>query len=158
MTEKASTFKIADIPAVQDLLKGHEAAQSARFPSNNQRRLVAAGEMQREEYELMIKMFEHDIRAYEQWVLRCEDRESARYHADLQFKNDRQNAAKTEAKNLFLQNSRDWKMTLCVMKDPAEGMKNITDLLKKISQTFDLTYLICWFVTHGVSVMTAWLH
>ena len=61
VTEKSGNFKMTDISAVQDLLKGHVATQSSLFPVNNQRRMVAAGELQREEYDLMIEMFNHDL-------------------------------------------------------------------------------------------------
>ena len=91
--------------------------------------MVAAGELQREAFELMMQMFSHDLKAYDNWVVRCQDRESAKYHAELQKRADRQREALKAAKSLMTENSREWMMSLIAVKDAAEGMLKVTEFL-----------------------------
>ena len=56
LSEKSSKWKIADVTLVQEVLKNHSAAADSKFYV--EKRMVAAGELEREEYDLMKKMFE----------------------------------------------------------------------------------------------------
>ena len=134
VSERASKFKMAEISIVEGLLKGHAAAQQSKFPSGNERRMVKAAELEREQYNLMISMISHDLRSYDQWTLRCADRESARYHHDLQLRQQKQVEALKAAKNYLTESSRDWMMSLRVITTPTDGMASINELLQRIAQ------------------------
>ena len=83
----------------------------------------------------MMQMFSHDLKGYDNWVVRCQDRESAKYHAELQKRADRQREALKAAKSLMTENSRQWMMSLIAVKDAAEGMLKVTEFLMKISRS-----------------------
>ena len=56
LSEKAGKWKPADLTLVQEVLKEHSATADSKFFV--EKRTVAAGELEREEFDLMKKMFE----------------------------------------------------------------------------------------------------
>ena len=135
MTEKSSGFKMTDVGFIQDLLKTHESQQSSKFPASNAKRMVAAGELQKEEFALMQSMFCHDLKTYEVWCTRCADRESAKYHSMLQKRQDRYLQATQAARAMLTESSREWQISVTTVKDAAEGMHKINDFLGKITRS-----------------------
>ena len=57
LSEKSAKWKPADLTLVQDILKEHSATADSKFFV--EKRVVAAGELEREEFEIMKKMFEY---------------------------------------------------------------------------------------------------
>ena len=57
LSEKGMKWKPADLTLVQEILKEHSATTDSKFFV--EKRVVAAGELEREEFDLMKKMFEH---------------------------------------------------------------------------------------------------
>lgn len=57
-SEKSVKFKISDVRMVQDILKAHNLSNEDKFKTTAAKRLVAAGELEREEFHLMLQMFE----------------------------------------------------------------------------------------------------
>ena len=57
LSEKAAKWKPADLTLVQEILKAHSATADSKFFV--EKRVVAAGELEREEFDLMKKMFEY---------------------------------------------------------------------------------------------------
>lgn len=57
LSEKSPKWKPADLGLVQEVLKEHSATSDAKFFV--EKRVVAAGELEREEFDLMKKMFEY---------------------------------------------------------------------------------------------------
>lgn len=57
VSEKAAKWKPADLTLVQEILKEHSATNDSKFFA--EKRAVAAGELEREEFDLMRRMFEH---------------------------------------------------------------------------------------------------
>ena len=58
ISEKASKFKLTDIRFAQDLIKSHSQEASSKFTTNYEKKMVAAGELEREEFDLMKQMFQ----------------------------------------------------------------------------------------------------
>lgn len=56
LSEKSSKWKVGDLTLVQEILKQHSATADAKF--SVEKRVVAAGDLEREEFELMLKQFE----------------------------------------------------------------------------------------------------
>ena len=79
----------------------------------------------------------HDLKAWSNWKIRCADRESSVYHADLQFRMDKQAEAQRQARSLFEQ-GRDWMCALEILTTPPEVNAKIRQVAKKLESTFKL--------------------
>ena len=58
LAEKRDSWKPSDLKSIQDLLKKKAAEGFDALKGDAQGRMVAAGELEKEEYELMKKMME----------------------------------------------------------------------------------------------------
>ena len=134
LSEKTGSFKPTSITIVANLLKEHEVKSEEAFPSQSAKRLTAAGNLQREEFDLVLQMLQHDIRSYEQWVLRCEDRESARYHADLQFRRERQLEATRIAKCYLDASQKEWTLALFELDTPSNTVCKVREIINKVAK------------------------
>ncbi|CAK9019083.1 Uncharacterized protein SCF082_LOCUS14370 [Durusdinium trenchii] len=136
LSEKSSKWKIADVTLVQEVLKNHSAAADSKFYV--EKRMVAAGELEREEYDLMKKMFEHDLKSFENWKVRCADRDAAIYHAELQHKVHRQAEAQKQASSLLDPASSNWMASLEVLGNAQDTLHRIKATVGKIKQIFQI--------------------
>ncbi len=59
LAEKRENWKAGDLKCVQELMKLKCAASQATLKVESEARSLAAGELEKEEYKLMIGMFEY---------------------------------------------------------------------------------------------------
>ncbi|CAJ1394735.1 unnamed protein product [Effrenium voratum] len=138
LAERSASWTSAGLTVVKELMKGHAASAEGKFRTESEKRSIVAGELEREEFSLMLKMFEHDIKAYANWLLKCEDHEASVYHAELQHKLARQQEAFRQAKACFQESSREWMATLACHGSPQDGVARIDGILRRLSQTFQV--------------------
>ncbi|CAJ1416725.1 unnamed protein product [Effrenium voratum] len=138
LAERSASWTSAGLTVVKELMKGHAASAEGKFRTESEKRSIVAGELEREEFSLMLKMFEHDIKAYANWLLKCEDHEASVYHAELQHKLARQQEAFRQAKACFQESSREWMATLACHGSPQDGVARIDGILRHLSQTFQV--------------------
>lgn len=80
----------------------------------------------------------HDLKAFENWKVRCRDRDSAVYHAELQHKVQRQMDAQKQAQTLFELSSPNWIASLEVLGGAQEAMHRIKATMSKLQGTFQV--------------------
>ena len=58
LAERSASWTSAGLTVVKELMKGHAASAAGKFRTESEKRSIAAGELEREEFSLMLKMFE----------------------------------------------------------------------------------------------------
>ena len=76
-----------------------------------------------------------DLHAYTNWRVKCEDRESARYHAEVQHRLARQKAAMQQVRELFDSSSRAWMGSLVCTSSAATMLAELNEAVDKIAKT-----------------------
>ena len=89
----------------------------------------------------------HDLKAYQVWVTKSEDRETALYHSKLQLLLQRQTEAQRQAKQLIDESHSSWFGVVDVLQAPADTMARINAILSRIQkihqcQTNDICVLV----------------
>ena len=72
------------------------------------------------------------MKAFENWKVRCADRDAATYHAELQRRLDRQSEAHREAVGLFDASATQWMGSTEVSKGAGEDLTTVKSALTKI--------------------------
>ena len=80
----------------------------------------------------------HDLKAFENWKLRCRDRDAAVYHAELQHKVQRQNDAQKQAQSLFDVSSPHWLSSIEVLGSASEVAHRIKATMQKLMSNFHI--------------------
>ena len=80
----------------------------------------------------------HDLKSFENWKVRCKDRDSAVYHAELQHKVQRQHEAQKQAQSLFDITSVNWFASLEVLGSPNEVTHRIKATVNKLMKTLQV--------------------
>lgn len=80
----------------------------------------------------------HDLKSFENWKVRCADRDAAVYHAELQHKVERQAEAQKQASSLFETTSGHWMASLEVLGNAQDTLHKIKAVLGKMQQTFQV--------------------
>ena len=73
----------------------------------------------------------HDLKAFENWKVRCTDRDAATYHAELQHRSDRKSEAQRQAAGLFEASG-----PIEVSKGAGEDLTTVKSALTKIRNHF----------------------
>lgn len=102
----------------------------------------------------------HDIRSYELWRVKVEDREAALFHTKLQQKIARQKAAKQMASKLLDTDSEHWRMSLQLLKKPEECWQvaqSTLGMINKIHQrgSENEIFMLCFVNWSAPTVLTA---
>ncbi|CAJ1461118.1 unnamed protein product [Effrenium voratum] len=58
LAERSASWTSAGLTVVKELMKGHAASAEGKFRTESEKRSIVAGELEREEFSLMLKMFE----------------------------------------------------------------------------------------------------
>ena len=154
--EKSSTWEIVQLSIIKEILKDHNMNVDQQNPQSQ--RSIRAGELEKEESppcnlgassqhfhvhairvlrELMLAMLvpRRDLHAYTNWRVKCEDRESARYHAEVQHRLARQKAATQQVRELFDSSSRAWMGSLVCTSSAATMLAELNEAVDKIAKT-----------------------
>ena len=74
------------------------------------------------------------MHAYDSWLTKCEDRAAARYHADVQWKLSRQQAATAQAASLFKADSTSWMASVTPIGTAANMLGSVQSMVSKVAQ------------------------
>ena len=136
ISEKASNFTFSDIPTLKNLVAEHVADSQAKMQQLGKNTTVAAAQMERQEFDLMMAMLSHDLDVWKVHLTRSKDRQAAIHFQLLQYRQKRMFAAK-EIGDKFLAEV----CQLYVLQDAAATFKQIEAFHKKVQQVEQLASL-----------------
>jgi len=84
--EKASAFTFSDIPTLKRVVAEHVADPHSKMQQLGKNTSVAAAQMERQEFDLMMAMFSHDLDGWKVYLTRSKDRQAAIHFQLLQYR------------------------------------------------------------------------
>ena len=135
LQEKSEEHKPSDISAVNELVKAFVATKREHMESMVlDAPTVTAGQLERQELDLLLKSIQFDIDAYKVWFTRSVDRESAVYYRSLQHRGNRINKARNIAKQLLSQGNANYRASFEELKDTTKTYKVIEAQISTIAR------------------------
>ena len=104
--EKLPTWRPTQLPAVAELIRAHSSHTDLRVPDATENVKLQAGQLLAEEFVLLEKKVECDLRLVKAWAQKVRDRESQLYYQRLHHKEARVDRAKAGAEDFFDPNHR----------------------------------------------------
>ena len=136
ISEKASAFTFSDIPTLKKVVAEHVADSQAKMQKLGKSSTVAAAQMERQEFDLMMSMLSHDLDVWKVHLTRSRDRQAAIHFQHLQYRQKRMFAAKDIGDKFLSEVTQFY-----VLQDAATTFKQIEAFQKKIQQVEQLPSL-----------------
>ena len=129
-------FTYSCISLINELIRCHvsSAAEHSAASLPGAAPSVLASNLERQEFDLVLKSIEHDLDAYRLWSARARDREAAVYHQRMNHARDRVRKARAAVDTIFDRSSSQFRMALFGLEKLETVINEINHLKLVISR------------------------
>lgn len=132
LSQKISNFKATDLPSVRDIVAAHGKDKDQSLKSLGITGKIQPAQLERQEFDISMASVKHDLDLLKVWLTRSRDRESQRYHQELQWRLGRQSQAKNIADNMMSRSSEHWRCEIGHIANASQARTLIIDCQKQI--------------------------
>ncbi len=132
IAEKSPQWKpLANVTLLKELMQAQSADSNAKVPDAAATVQVHASKLQEEEFALLKRKIEYDLKAFQVWKQKVKDRETQMYFQELNHKQQRRQKAAQAAGTLWEKGHRNMRISIEVLQDgpSVQTFSLITDFL-----------------------------
>lgn len=136
LSEKSQSFNFADVGAIKKIAANHIQESQQNLQKLGKNTSIAAGQLERQEFDLMMATLAHDLDVWRVHLTRSKDRQAAIHFQVLQYRQKRLTAAKELAKKFMSEF-----IELHVFEDSQTNFRQVEEMVKKVAQLEQLPTL-----------------
>ena len=123
LMEKRDTFKPSGLAAIKDMLKKHSDSLPAHVAHGARQVDLDTSNLEEQAFKLDVDTIKNDVARYEVWKTKCNDRKTAMYYVELEWKQ-----ASRQVGQVFASNWVHKHMCFTTVDDGLEGCVSNLDM------------------------------
>ncbi len=134
LAEKRADWNPTELTALASLLKNQAAASNASLPEEVESVRLQVTQLEQEEFSLLKKKVQYDVRVWRVWSQKVQDRQTQLYYQELEHKMQRNRVAEQLAASLFDRTHRNFRLHLIVANEQGNAQSTFAELEGLVKQ------------------------